>query len=71
MDYLLGRQRVWMTCTAANKKLSDGLVWGDNSVLCNAFNIKDDVPEGALTREPESPEMEKKKREELIRQNSY
>jgi hypothetical protein len=60
-----------MTCTAANQKVTDGLVWGDNSALCNEFNIKDNMPEGAITREPESPEIEKKRREEEIRQNSY
>ena len=54
MDYILGRDQVWMTCSEADKKLYDHLVWGDNSALCNVFNIKDDVPEGAITREPES-----------------
>lgn len=48
MDYLLGRSPVWMDCRAANHQVSTGVVWGDNSALCNSFNIKDDVPEGAV-----------------------
>ena len=71
MDYLLGRRKIWMTCTAANQKVADGLVWGDNSPLCNGFNMKDDVPEGARIREDMTPEQERKWKEELIRQNSY
>jgi hypothetical protein len=58
MDYLLGRRQFWMDCLEANERVGTRVVWGDNSALCNGFNIKDDVPEGGL-----SPDMEKKKRE--------
>lgn len=59
MDYLLGRSPVWMDCRAANHQVSTGVVWGDNSALCNSFNIKDDVPEGAaLMRVPVSATVE-------------
>jgi len=72
MDYLLGRREIWMTCAAANRRISDGVVWGDNSALCNGFNVNDDVPKGARIREDMTPEQERKWREEeLIRQNSY
>ena len=59
MDYLLGRRQVWMSCTGADKRVSDGLVWGDNSALCSAFNIKNNVPEGAITDEPEIPKLKR------------
>lgn len=71
MDYLLGRRQLWMDCRVTDGRVAKGLVWGDNSALCNVFNIKDDVPEGAMIHESESPEIEKKKREEQLRQNSY
>ena len=71
MDYLLGRRKIWMTCTVANQRVSDGLVWGDNSALCNGFNVKDDVPQGAPIREDMTPEQERKWKEDLTRQNSY
>lgn len=47
MDYLLDRAPAWMDCREANRRVSIGIVWGDNSALCNSFNVKDDVPEGA------------------------
>jgi len=47
MDYLLGQYPAWMDCGEANRRVTIGIVWGDNSALCNSFNLKDDVPEGA------------------------
>lgn len=45
MDYLLGKADEWMTCEKANKRVSDGVTWGTNESLCNAFNMKDSLPE--------------------------
>lgn len=45
LDYLLGKTDEWMTCEQANKRVSDGITWGQLECLCNPFNIKDDLPE--------------------------
>lgn len=47
MDYLLGKTDHWMTCEDANAKVKSEAVWGDNSALCNGFNVKDNAPPGA------------------------
>lgn len=46
VNYLLGRQTAWPTCSIADARAQAGRTWGDNSVLCNAFNVKDLMPDG-------------------------
>jgi hypothetical protein len=50
MDYLLGLRSDWMTCAMANSRVSDKLVWGDNSALCNSFNMKDQRPTAPMVQ---------------------
>lgn len=49
MDYLLGKTDHWMTCKEADAKVKSGAAWGDNSALCNGFNVKDETPEEAVS----------------------
>lgn len=45
MDYLLGKRPDWMTCEQANKRVETKVTWGDNSALCNSFNMADTRPD--------------------------
>lgn len=49
MDYLLGKRSDWMTCEAANLRIKEKKVWGDNEPLCNSFNVKDEEPVAPLS----------------------
>ncbi len=44
MDYLLGTRTEWMTCTAADARVSAGITWGTNEALCSGFDVKDAAP---------------------------
>lgn len=44
MDYLLGKSDKWMTCDDLQKMKEKKLTWGDDSALCNSFNVKDELP---------------------------
>lgn len=48
LDYLLGKRPDWMSCDVADKRVSQRIAWGDNSALCNSFNVKDMTPAGPL-----------------------
>ena len=45
LDYLLDKRHSWMTCQEANERVKKGAVWGENSPLCNSFNMLDKAPE--------------------------
>jgi len=45
LDYLLGKRTDWMTCKEANKRVGEKITWGDNSALCNSFNVADKSPQ--------------------------
>ena len=47
MAYLLGQRDNWMTCAESEARVASGVVWGETVALCNSFNVKDQVPEGA------------------------
>ena len=44
LEYLLGKRTEWMSCKEANKRISEKLTYGDNSALCNSFNVADKTP---------------------------
>jgi len=46
LDYLLGKRADWTTCKIHDEKIAKGLIWGDNSALCNGCNISnnDGIP---------------------------
>ncbi len=44
MDYLLGKNKEWMSCKTSDKKVKDKIVWGSNEALCNSFNVLDLTP---------------------------
>jgi hypothetical protein len=46
MDHLLGLRERWMDCKEADALRDAGTTWGNNSPLCNAFNITDLAPSG-------------------------
>ena len=50
MDYLLGMRSDWMSCDQANARVQQKVVWGDNSALCNAFNMTDETPRAPLEK---------------------
>ncbi len=45
LEYLMGLKKEWMTCDMADKKLDEHITTGYIANLCNAFNVKDDLPE--------------------------
>lgn len=49
MAYLLGQRGDWMSCAESEARVASGVVWGETVALCNSFNVKDLVPEGAMT----------------------
>lgn len=49
MAYLLGQRDTWMSCAESEARVVSGVVWGEAVALCNSFNVKDLVPEGAMT----------------------
>ena len=49
MAYLLGQRGDWMRCAESEARVASGVVWGETVALCNSFNVKDLVPEGAMT----------------------
>lgn len=50
LEYLLGLRAEWITCSEANNLVKTNVVWGDNSAICNSFNVKNTDPR---TGEPE------------------
>lgn len=48
MAYLLGQRDSWMSCAESAARVEAGSVWGETVALCNSFNVKDGVPEGAM-----------------------
>jgi hypothetical protein len=44
VDYLLGIRPAWMSCKEADGRVSAGRATGDNSALCNGFNMADATP---------------------------
>lgn len=46
LEFLLGKRADWMSCAAADDRVKKKIVWGDNSPLCNSFNVNDDTPAG-------------------------
>ena len=46
LDYLLGKRAAWTTCAESNRRQRAGEVWGDNSALCNGFNVANLLPSG-------------------------
>jgi hypothetical protein len=56
LDYLLGVKQHWLTCDEADKMVKGGVVWGDNTPLCNAF-MKDESPMPASAQAVPQPEQ--------------
>jgi hypothetical protein len=48
LDYMLHERSDWMTCKASNERVEQKIAWGDNSALCNSFNMKDRTPTGPM-----------------------
>lgn len=48
LDYLLGKRQSWMTCEEADARVKSKVTWGDNSQLCNSFNMKDNAPDAPV-----------------------
>lgn len=48
VEYLLGFSDSWVDCKTADERVKSKATWGDNSALCNSFNMKDKKPEGPM-----------------------
>lgn len=44
VDYQLGLREAWVDCKQADARLAANRALGDNSALCNSFNIADKAP---------------------------
>ena len=47
IDYMLGRTPEWMSCEMSDKKIDEGLVWGENTALCSILYMENKTPPGA------------------------
>ena len=44
LEYLLGLESEWLTCSRMQELITKGTAWGEIEALCNSFNVTDTHP---------------------------